>query len=901
MTRINNGRIISTSTSNSSKPKSKTSHAAKAILAQLDSISDSLSHNGGESVSHYGGSVVSSGFDVSVCEEMIERVDSKPKATPKAQTVTKTAVVDDSSAGSSSVEVEEVSFALSRLNSKLNKCAYGGTSGRSSSMKSMKSEEQNGEVYAEMVGGRKLIEEVKASLNASSSTFTASATAVALKKEEQSLYSIDSRSFEESIVSASSDEFSIEEEEEEEVYLAPAVPMKPAFAKRKSAKTSMSGSIQKYMQNNSLDEGSKMAAIDDVKTPKIGNHKSIAGISGAEVKKLTMSMNSRNMKSSGKSTASRSSSTGKSSVSWAENSIDTTPTNNSKVSLPSSRLSKSSSKQMTSKTASRMLIDIESGSVSRQSNNKRGKFSSSSSWKSSAMSQLDDETSDILNDAILLQRNSRKCKGTCFVVSALLALVVCASSVLMYLDLVPVPFMENEGKLSVVASLPTMMPSSSNVGDVTVDLSKVPVGVPGKQWYVDWNEFKCVQDCVSDQIKIGSTVIRGISGSSTCGGRMERWDKPFDTLSECCLESFSTFISKDWSLEDCMMVISKDTGGEQKQNVHLVNDDDDEEESSYPTDAPTYVSSDTGEPTSEVSSKTKATLAASDSFGTTAWGVTAPTRDREEPKTEKPTVTPSTIAVETTSTSTTTASTTTIVKKTTSTTDTTSSTEVWSTTESPVKITVAPETIVETTISTTSSSSLPANATVVYFADWSENKCITIDAKGAFLDEVYDSEKACCKDNFDWDKNGHCFGGNYISGAGDDAPSADDDIVADDGTVIDDIFDTMTASPPPTNVETSKPTKINTNKPSKSPVTMSPTSSPIATTKMGGKDCTQEFCDYQLESDYLLQYKVNVPDDTDVDMCSGCTISIKLTYDDEAWIGIAFSANGEMVGSEAVM
>ena len=83
-------------------------------------------------------------------------------------------------------------------------------------MKSMKSEEQNGEVYAEMVGGRKLIEEVKASLNASSSTFTASATAVALKKEEQSLYSIDSRSFEESIVSASSDEFSIEEEEEEE-------------------------------------------------------------------------------------------------------------------------------------------------------------------------------------------------------------------------------------------------------------------------------------------------------------------------------------------------------------------------------------------------------------------------------------------------------------------------------------------------------------------------------------------------------------------------------------------------------------------------------------------------------------------------------------------------------------
>lgn len=67
------------------------------------------------------------------------------------------------------------------------------------------------------------------------------------------------------------------------------------------------------------------------------------------------------------------------------------------------------------------------------------------------------------------------------------------------------------------------------------------------------------------------------------------------------------------------------------------------------------------------------------------------------------------------------------------------------------------------------------------------------------------------------------------------------------------------------------------------------------------QDCTQEMCMYLLSDDYILEYKVNVPNNTTVDECEGCSLSVKLTYEGTAWLAFAFSTNGEMVGSEAVM
>ena len=57
----------------------------------------------------------------------------------------------------------------------------------------------------------------------------------------------------------------------------------------------------------------------------------------------------------------------------------------------------------------------------------------------------------------------------------------------------------------------------------------------------------------------------------------------------------------------------------------------------------------------------------------------------------------------------------------------------------------------------------------------------------------------------------------------------------------------------------------------------------------------------QLSPDLLLRYRINVPDATTPETCDGCTITMETIYDGEAWVGIAFSNNGQMVGSEAVI
>lgn len=67
------------------------------------------------------------------------------------------------------------------------------------------------------------------------------------------------------------------------------------------------------------------------------------------------------------------------------------------------------------------------------------------------------------------------------------------------------------------------------------------------------------------------------------------------------------------------------------------------------------------------------------------------------------------------------------------------------------------------------------------------------------------------------------------------------------------------------------------------------------------KDCSSDFCENQLADDFLLRYRVNVPTGSDPVTCEGCTITMQAVYDGDAWVSIAFSNDGSMIGSEAVM
>jgi hypothetical protein len=74
------------------------------------------------------------------------------------------------------------------------------------------------------------------------------------------------------------------------------------------------------------------------------------------------------------------------------------------------------------------------------------------------------------------------------------------------------------------------------------------------------------------------------------------------------------------------------------------------------------------------------------------------------------------------------------------------------------------------------------------------------------------------------------------------------------------------------------------------------TASALVDDAQGFKDCTKEMCETQLSPDFLLKYQINVPSDSEK-----CMISMEAIYDGEAWVSVAFSSDGMMTGSEAVM
>jgi hypothetical protein len=103
------------------------------------------------------------------------------------------------------------------------------------------------------------------------------------------------------------------------------------------------------------------------------------------------------------------------------------------------------------------------------------------------------------------------------------------------------------------------------------------------------------------------------------------------------------------------------------------------------------------------------------------------------------------------------------------------------------------------------------------------------------------------------------------------------------------------AEPEPTIEPTPEPTPEPTTEP-----TPEPTPAAIDPAD-GSKDCTKYICESQLSKDLLLKYQINVPSDTTLDICEKCTISMEAIYEGEAWISIAFSTDGLMLGSESVM
>ena len=246
---------------------------------------------------------------------------------------------------------------------------------------------------------------------------------------------------------------------------------------------------------------------------------------------------------------------------------------------------------------------------------------------------------------------------------------------------------------------------------------------------------------------------------------------------------------------------------------------------------------------------------------------------------------------------------------------------------------------------------------LVYYADFVKNECIL-----AGLDTVeswtksYSSEDECCLENFFWYKHGNCFltmqpatdsPTSSVSPSGKPTAKptilvitpkptaqpttpqptvtvlvyihfADKCIEVDKATLkanakmydsedechLDHNLGEYQPTFTPTFSPTSTPTEIETIEPSKSP-SKAPNAAPKITSNAGIDNvCTVDYCEYEMTSDYVLEYRVNIPDDSSVgdNECIGCSLSVKLTYDDvTSWIGLAFSTNGQMIGSEAVM
>lgn len=243
--------------------------------------------------------------------------------------------------------------------------------------------------------------------------------------------------------------------------------------------------------------------------------------------------------------------------------------------------------------------------------------------------------------------------------------------------------------------------------------------------------------------------------------------------------------------------------------------------------------------------------------------------------------------------------------------------------------------------------------TMVWYADWDNQLCALTGLDGLkSWEKQYPTEDECCLENFHWDVKGRCFQTlqpatesptstfspssssptvqppttqptltvmvfirfdekciqvnkstlkkNAKSYDTEDKCHLDNNLGDYQPTVAPSFSPTVTPTESPTMAPsfspTISPTELETMKPTRAP------STPPSQSNAGAGICTIDFCEYEISADYKLEYLVNVPDNTSVDECNGCSLSVRLTYDGEtSWIGMGLSTTGEMIGSEAIM
>lgn len=572
MTKVINGRIVSTT-----QDKSSTRAKAAAVLARLDEMSANLA----DDISHYEDDAT---FDLSVKQEAIKMPSADVmKRLERVSKSNDVAFYDDEAShgvdsNDDSTVYEEISYGLARVNEELNASA----------------------LKSKMIGDKNEVQEMRASLRAKNATarepsnITPLLPALIEDKEEEleDLRNIHSCSFDGS--DSSSDDFSIEEVEEEIITettpVLPRPPPSPVTKHTISSMLSSSNTGRKHKHEHSIDKyvhslPMDHSVLDDAsildmqmsKTPKMKNNKKClvgrkggfdaSRSDGSNVRSslfpphLIVSSESHNSSSSEvlsvKSDKSRASisteKTDNTRGSWglfsraapnpAAEEVKTTSSSAksdasclslSLFSRAAPKLDKKSSDERSEMShfnpPSHLSIDIESASSNRQGK-KRNNISSASSRVSSA-SSLDDETDHIIRAAIAIKNNNAKrCRRG--VVGGVVVVFIAAISVLgalVYTDNLPGFLREPITKLGAIPSPPTAE-SDANVE---------PKGVEDAVWYADFDQFKCVQNCDES------------SESVTCGDEMKTWEQGFATLEECCLDNFSTFIGKDWSLRDCI-------------------------------------------------------------------------------------------------------------------------------------------------------------------------------------------------------------------------------------------------------------------------------------------------------------------------------------------------------------
>ena len=183
------------------------------------------------------------------------------------------------------------------------------------------------------------------------------------------------------------------------------------------------------------------------------------------------------------------------------------------------------------KRARQLLVDIESGSQAGSINERRRLWCDHQAGEDHGKRQL-------------------FTKKRCFVGGILLLLIMSIVGTLIGLDIFTVP---------------------TNNSNEEIESDDAALVTDGPQWYADWDQYKCVQNCI---------------GPIPCGGlTTSNLEEAFPTLRRCCEVNFEVYISKDWTVEECIATSSYH-GVDVDMTAVQDNDDDDDDATDWPTLSP---------------------------------------------------------------------------------------------------------------------------------------------------------------------------------------------------------------------------------------------------------------------------------------------------------------------------